>query len=701
MHHTRWSFARALLIPAILLSITPALYGQTFTAITAGAVTTETDNSFGAAWVDIDNDFDLDLYVANAATSPPNSWYRNEGDGTFTKITDSIILNDLQAAVGTCWADYDNDGDLDVFNAGIANSFLYRNDGLETFTKITDGDIGGATDNRGWSCAWGDVDNDGFVDLFIAHPAGFLGPSIPNSFFFNDGGVAFTRVTDSPVVMGLAPYTVGNWIDYDDDGDVDLFIGSGPAIGTPGPDFLYRNERVETGIATFARITDLPLNDERDGQTWNFIDYDNDGDRDGFVTNYSGFPNNLYRNDGGTFVEVTTGALVTDAAPSLANVWADFDNDGDLDVVVTNEIGFDNVYYRNDGPPSYTFTRTTDLDGTPAGNYGAAAGDVDLDGDLDLFMPSHSSGARALYQTEAPPENHWVNLRLVGTSSNRSGVGAKVRARASIAGQATWQRREVSTQNTFNGHNSLNVHFGLGDAGVVEELEIVWPSGTVDVATQVEADLFYVAVEGEGLVSLPVFIIETLQGRVDAFVAAGTLNHGQGNALQARLKAAAGKLMKRWNLAAWRNLEAFQHQVSAFIHAGIFSEAEGQTLVGPATTALTLLRGPASAAKGGLADPVALLEEADAVPEAFSLAQNHPNPFNPSTTIAYTLPTESYVTLRVYDMQGRVVATLADGFAQAGTYQAPWDATQMASGVYLYRLVAGDVVQSRLMHLVK
>jgi hypothetical protein len=123
--------------------------------------------------------------------------------------------------------------------------------------------------------------------------------------------------------------------------------------------------------------------------------------------------------------------------------------------------------------------------------------------------------------------------------------------------------------------------------------------------------------------------------------------------------------------------------------------------VGPATTAITVLGGPKVGAKGGSADPVALLEGADLVPEAFSLAQNHPNPFNPSTTIAYTLPTESYVTLQVYDMQGRVVATLADGFKEAGTYQAPWDATLMASGVYLYRLVAGDVIQSRLMHLVK
>ena len=688
----------------LLTGVTSPLYAQVFTRITDGAIGTDIANAFGASWIDFDGDGDQDLYVSNAAFFFPNLFYRNEGNGQFVRITDSIIHDDPGiAAIGSCWADYDNDGDLDVFNAGQPNSFLYRNDGKGTFTKITTGDIGDDSDRRGWSCAWGDYDEDGYVDLFVSHPAGFVGADpISNSLFRNNGDGSLTRITDTPITVGLAPYTVGNWIDYDDDGDIDLFIGSGPANGTVDEDFLYRNMLSETGSATFERITDLPLDAERDGQVWNFIDYDNDGDRDGYVTNYwggfaNGMPNEFFQNENGVFVETVSGPLVTDEGFSLSNVWADFDNDGDLDLFITNESGNDNVYYRNDGGPDYTFTRTDDFVGTTFSNYGASSGDYDLDGDLDLFFPSGLGGGNHLYRNDAEPGDSWVNIKTVGTISNATGVGAQLRARAIMGGKPVWQRREVSTQNTFNGHNSLNVHFGLGNASKMGTLEITWPSGLVETTKNLDVNTFYVAIEGEGVMHLSEFLLLTLKDRAQALLDAEVLNQGQGRALKVSLNRAIDKIRQGQDNAAANKVNAFINKVASFAAEGILSAVDAKDLTDPAANARQLL----DSGTGAVAMNDARPAFDSSVPATFKLAQNHPNPFNPSTLIAFSIPEEAHVRLSVYDMQGRQVASLLNGTRSAGNHEVRWEPQGLASGLYLYRIEAGSYTASKVLHLLK
>ena len=680
--------------------------GQVFTRITDGAIGTDIGNTFGASWIDFDGDGDQDLYVSNAASLFPNLFYRNDGDGSFTRITDSIISDDPGiAVVGSCWADYDNDGDLDVFNAGVPNSFLYRNDGKGAFTKITTGDIGDSSDRRGWSCAWGDYNEDGYVDLFVAHPAGFLGePSISNSFFKNNGDGSFTAVTDTPITVSLAPYTVGNWIDYDDDGDIDLFIGSGPANGTVDADFLYKNLLSETGAATFERITELPLNDVRDGQTWNFIDFDNDRDRDGFVTNYSGgfangMPNELFLNQGGTFTEVTTGVLVTDEAFSLANVWEDFDNDGDMDVFITNEFGHENVYYKNEGAPDYSFTRTDLFDGTTLSNYGATAGDYDLDGDLDLFFPSGSIGGNHLYRNDSPSTHSWVNIKTVGTVSNATGVAAKLHIQAKINGDMVWQQREVSTQNTFNGHSSLNTHFGLGNASEISRFEITWPSGGVELEKNIKVNTFYVAIEGEGLITLAEFLLRTLKDRTQALRMAEVITDAQATPLKRQLNQAISEIKDENDAIAAALIGAYLSEIEALAAASVLSGEDTRELTDPANTAMHLVGGPVPASASVLDNDLPVLH-AD-LPQEFELSQNHPNPFNPSTSIAYSLPEESHVRLSIYDMQGRQVASLVDGIQGAGHHNVQWEAQDLASGLYLYRIEAGRFTETKMLLLLK
>ncbi len=697
---TRCWLTASLFLIGFIYTTLPA-HSQDFTRINVPGIGLDSGNTLGASWIDYDGDGDLDLYVTNSSTTLDNFLYQNEGDGTFTPIREGVIVVDPAISVrGACWADYDNDGDLDVFNAGWPNSFLYRNDGIGQFEQITTGDIGEELDRRGWSCAWGDYDEDGFVDLFIAHPATFVGtPPIPNSLFKNNGDGTFTAVTDTPITEGLAPYTVGNWLDYDEDGDLDLFIGSGPATGAVDTDFLFKNMLEETGSASFEQIREFPLNKRRDGQTWNFIDYDNDGDRDGFITNYwggitNGLPNELFRNDDGVFTEVTTGPLVSDEGFSLANVWADFDNDGDLDVFITGESGTENVYYQNDGAPDYTFTRTDLFAGTTTSNYGATAGDFDLDGDLDLFYPSGRQAGNRFYRNDTSNENAWVNIKTVGTASNRTGVGAVIRAETSISGNTVWQQREVSTQNTFNGHNSLNTHFGLGDATELSALEITWPSGTVETTNNLKVNTYYAAIEGEGVILMAEYLMRTLKARAQTLGDESILNSDQVASLETILQEATEQMNNDNVNEAVSLIDAYLEEIEAFVSDSTLPELDGKSLSDPAKTARFLLSGEDQTT-------TSYIPLSTELPQEFTLNQNHPNPFNPSTTISYSVPMESHVRLAVFDMQGRQIDVLMDGFQVAGSYEVRWEANGLASGLYFYRIEAGEFIETKMLHLLK
>ncbi len=458
----------------------------------------------GASWVDFDDDGYTDLFISRTG-----DMYRNTGNGQFQKLVDLLPSQGLVR--GNTWADVDNDGDLDAYVVGGANSgsYLYINNGNGSFSKVNTGMIGNGLSNPGWAAAWGDYDNDGLVDLIIASPFNFAGIHTPNILIHNDGNLNFSRVDSSSIVRnGVGTYTVPSWSDYDNDGDLDLFISAGP-VNDSGKDYLYRNYLKESSVPFFERIISTPMTDDlQDGQHWNLIDYDNDGDLDAFITNYSGgnsgFVNRLYRNDDGYFIQLTAaeaGPIVSDVNASLASVWADFDNDGDLDCFVTNDAGQQNTYYQNNwntGSEVFTKISTHPFTQLSGEHQGASAADYDRDGDLDLFV-SGLGQAKGLYRNDTQNGNHWVNLLLKGVISNRCGVGAKVRAKAFINGNPVWQMREVSTQNTFNGMNSLNVEFGFADATVIDSIIIEWPSGMKDLHVAIPVDQYYDAVENSPL----------------------------------------------------------------------------------------------------------------------------------------------------------------------------------------------------------
>jgi PKD repeat protein len=652
------------------------IFSQTFVRVTDPTnpvTTTATDGNYaGAAWIDIDNDGGLDLYVTK------NFLFRNIGGGNFERLNDFTSISANQLGNGTSWGDYDNDGDIDLFLSGNP-SIVYQNDGTGSFTPVLDGPLGENADNRGWTGAWGDYNNDSFIDLVIAHPAGFLGsPSIPSRFFENNGDGRFTKIDSFEFTTVFAPYTVSTWSDYDLDGDYDLFIGSGPA-GTAALDYLYDNTMSESGVADFERVTTAPIGtDLQDGQVWNWIDYDNDSDLDAMLTNYGGAPNRFYRNDNGSYTSLSNQLTLTGSY--LGNSWGDFDNDGDLDVLLTNESSV--RVFINNGDES--FTQESVFNG---GSRSASLGDYDNDGDLDFYNTAPGSNARGLYKNETTNGNNWIIFSLAGSISNKSAIGTKVKVKATINGNPVWQFREVSAQNNFNGHNSLRVHFGLGGTAMIDSVIIEWTSGESVVLTNVSSNDFYNVEEAipAGYLS-PNFSADVIKVEGSNAVNFTDLSIADPN-----------QPITGWD---------WDFDNDGTVDAAVQNPSFTYSDVGTFSVSLTVSNGVNNETKtrtdyitvNGVTGVDELTGE---IPDDFNLFQNYPNPFNPSTSIGFSVASESQVVLKVYNLLGKEVATLMNEKKTPGFYELNFGGEILSSGIYVYRLEAGSFSSSKKMILLK
>ncbi len=449
----------------------------------------------GGAWIDYDNDNDVDLFAS------PNFLFRNDGNGTFVQVTNPFGFTPLQNPGGSSWADLNNDGFIDCIIAQYPSG-VFLNNGNGTFTNVSS-QIPNLNGFPAWACAIGDWNKDAFPDFVFAHAANFhpIGP-FPSKLYLNtNASVIPQNITGYTLTDSTKPYTVPYWSDYDLDGDMDLFVASGPG-GAPGPDFCYKNMKVETGMDTlFSMTSELFASQLQDGQCYNFIDFDNDGDLDLCLTNYAGASTRFYINNAGVYTLQTMPFTAT--TTNIANDWGDFDNDGDLDVIITNDAA-PAKYYKNNS--NGTFAAAINLGTT--GCAGASNGDYDNDGDLDLFV--HGLGnARALYRNDsAATGTHWINIKCTGTVSNRSALGALVKIKAVINGNSYWQLREINAQNSFQSQNDLRVHFGLGNATVVDSLIIKYSSGDVETFTNVAPGFFYCNDEGTSSLCTVTSVIE-------------------------------------------------------------------------------------------------------------------------------------------------------------------------------------------------
>ena len=476
-------------IAVMIHLVAGSAFGLGFTKVVTGDIVNDGGNSRSVNLIDYDNDGDLDVFFVNqTGGNAPAFLYRNDGGGTFTKIAGDPIVTDSYAGDGSAWADIDDDGDIDCFVATWSNQndFFYLNNGNGSFTKQLTGPLVTTPAYTDY-CAWADYDVDGDVDLFVSVGFGVF----KNLLYRNDGGGAFTRILTGPVTNDGLRAHGGAWGDFDKDGDPDLFVAN-----ILQDNSLFKN----IGGGNFTKITGV---DPGIGLGFSersyWADLDNDRDLDLFVTNNQNQTNFLYRNNGDTtFTRILTGIAATTAGYWFAAAPGDVDNDGDLDLYVTqafNTASDRNSLYLNDGSANFAAFSGDAIVDDSGWTISAALGDLDRDGDLDLVLAKGfgDNENNAVYMNGGSA-NHWLELAFSGNISNRSGIGAKVSVLATISGLPRWQFRETTSASAF-GQNGLEAHFGLGDATVVDSIIIDWPSRRSSIMTAVAVDTFFTVFE--------------------------------------------------------------------------------------------------------------------------------------------------------------------------------------------------------------
>lgn len=429
----------------------------------------DSTDSWTISWVDINKDGYDDIFTTDRRSNKPNLIYLNNKTGGFTR--GQSLVADSAISMSSSWADIDNDGDEDLLvmnNTRKANSF-YRNDnGLlvkdnsKNFAQTVAYYHGGA---------FSDFDNDGKVDLFLCN----YFPTKYNELYRNANNGAFVKDMTN-LISTEANQSIGpSWADYDGDGFQDLFVPNGNGYKNS----LFHNE----GNGNFSKTTTIISNEggQSVGSCWG--DIDNDGDLDLFVANSNGLGNFMYLNEGnGNFSRVTKGTVVTGKVAAHGCSFADIDNDGDLDLYITNDRNFRRLYI-NDGTGNFNANENEIITFNIGNSFGHAWSDFDHDGDLDLAIATHSGQPNILFTNNGNP-NKWIEIKLVGTVSNTSSIGADI----FVLSNGVTQMREVNSQSGFGGQSSLIQHFGLGDAGSITTITIKWPSGEIQTLSNVSCN---------------------------------------------------------------------------------------------------------------------------------------------------------------------------------------------------------------------
>jgi len=498
----------------------------------------------GCGWIDYDQNGLLDLYLVNSTATQVytpkqplrNALYRNNGDGTFTDVTSKAgVGSEGLFGMGVAVGDYDNDGFPDLLVLGYNRCILYHNNGDGTFTDVTE--HAGVKNSGRWasSAAWFDYDNDGRLDLMIAnyvdwsptnnfycgdrgrgmrsycHPDDFHGQ--PPTLYHNNGDGTFTDVSKASGVglkggNGLGVVT----FDYDNDGWQDIFIANDHM-----PNFLFHNNRDGT-FRELGYVAGVAVSSDGEfeaGMGTDAADTTGNGRMDLIVTHLDMQLARLYQNMGQqSFDDATLRSKIGYATYHMSGFgtrFMDYDNDGAIDLFMANGHVLDNIErYHSDvlyAEPKLMFRNTgrgvfenvSDRLGPdfqlPRVSRGAAIADFDNDGDLDILV-SNNGQPPQLLRNDGGNTNHWLEIFLIGTKSNRDGVGARVKLTAGDLVVYDQRKGGMSYQSA----QDPRLHFGLGQHTKVDQLEITWPSGLITKLTGLPCDKIIAVEEGKGLV---------------------------------------------------------------------------------------------------------------------------------------------------------------------------------------------------------
>ncbi|MDE0185685.1 MAG: CRTAC1 family protein [Candidatus Poribacteria bacterium] len=498
----------------------------------------------GGAFFDYDTDGDLDLYLVNSGdltgTDSDGTYtsvlYRNNGNGTFTDVTDAAgVGNSGNYGMGAACGDYDNDGDPDLYVTNFGANVLYQNNADGTFTDVTEtAGVGDAL--WGTSATFFDYDRDSYLDLYVAnyvlysldvpyrrcgvhgirthcHPKNFDGA--PDRLYRNNGDGTFTDATQAAGFGGIGGPHSGKGLgvvtaDFNNDGEPDVYVANDDT-----PNFLFYNNGdgtfTETGLLAGCAFSFDGV--AQAGMGVDAGDFNGDGNLDIFVTNLSHETNALYRNNGdGTFSDIVYEANLGKESylfVGFGTRFFDYDNDGYSDIFIANGHIIEaiaqvtdvltyaqrNQLFHNNGDG--TFTEVSFESGPyfrrEGVSRGAIFGDYDNDGDTDIVVAQSNQPAELL-RNEGGNRRNWVRIKLVGTASNRDGIGARV----TVTAGSESQMQEVRTGLSYLSSNDPRVLFGLGDNTRIDRLEIRWPSGIVQALENLEVNREIVVVEKGG-----------------------------------------------------------------------------------------------------------------------------------------------------------------------------------------------------------
>jgi enediyne biosynthesis protein E4 len=498
----------------------------------------------GVGWIDYDQDGLLDLYfVQSAATkvyTPPHplrsALYHNNGDGTFTDVTEKAgVGGEGHYGQGVCVGDYDNDGFPDLYVTGYGSAILYHNNGNGTFTNVTD--KAGLADKGGWStsAAWIDYDKDGWLDLVVCnyiewspenniwcgeHRTGYRAYCHPDNYrgqhlklYHNNHDGTFTDVSKQsgigiPEAKGMGVVTA----DFNNDGWPDIAIAN-----DTWPNFLFINQHDGTfkDVSFISGVAASADGKYEAGMGIDAADVDGDGWLDIYITHLDFELDRLYHNNhDGTFDDVTYQSGIGNSAifmSGVAAIFADYDNDGWTDIMQVNGAMLDNIslyhsevaykepklMFRNLGKGKFAkvskelgpgFTR-------PVAGRGLAAADFDNDGDID-FAINVRGDYPELLRNDGGNANNWLTVNLVGTKSNRDGLGSVLK----LMSEGFTQVKQSKGGMSYMAANDPRIHFGLGKRKAIESLQITWPSGQVENLSKVPINQIITVKEGAGII---------------------------------------------------------------------------------------------------------------------------------------------------------------------------------------------------------